>query len=1108
MAEFVLSRVIGRFNFPQIPLKQTWTQLQRNRMERPRCPEQVESIGRLRRVFAQLHEEGRYRQVFILLLAWFFPVFSHGQPQVITADGIRLVSKVENGHIAVYEGGSWRPRFWTGVNLGATTPGHFPGEHSPTKEDYLRWFQQMKEMNVRLVRVYAILSPQFYQALLAFNSNQPQPLRLVQGIWPPEADLLGPGGNGQDAFDSAIVAKFRGEIADAVRVVHGDIVRPARPGYSSGDYRADVSPYLLGWLVGAEWHPLAVKVTNDSHPGAQPFSGLYFRATESASAFEKWLAIMLEQVALEEMRYGWQHPVAFVNWPTTDPLTHRSEPDPRQDLASVDPTHVTSTPAWQAGYYAAYHIYPYYPDFLRYDPKYEVYRDAVGNRNPYAGYLHELRAYHSGIPVVIAEFGVPSSRGLAHRGPLGQDQGMHTEAEQGKINADLLASIYGEAYDGGIIFSWQDEWFKTTWNTLDLEVPQDRRPLWLNRLTNEKFFGMLAVEAGPAGSFIVLDGNTGDWGRTRSRVDGSYAAMDLSVSHDEAYLYLLLRKRGGAWDFLHDVLHIGFQTLPGGSPSADRAPGILFSRPIQFLLQIKGATGSRLYVLSAYDQHTYRWGFVERQVEFDPRYPDPSQRLFLPWKLLLNRSIVLPLTGQRVPAEEAEIGVLRMGTTDPNSPRYDDLADWYAEGDILEVRIPWMMLGFTDPSSALVWNWPYVAGRLEPVRTAGVWLEPRLSIDGTAVPNAAPPLLYSWKLWDLPEYHERTKISYAIMRNGLSGYDLPIGLTEVNPIPVLSSLSPQSAAVGGPTFALTLAGFHFLPYSVVRWNGNNRSTTFVTSSQLTASIPVGDIALAGTAQITVFNPPPGGGASNPMMLPIAEIAGPVITSAGLVNGASFGRVAPAVGSIASLFGSNLASSTVKAGSLPLPTTLGGVTLRLNSVAAPLFFVSPGQINFQIPWELLGQTQASLTVSKDGVTTIPVTVDLAFFSPGLFSTSKDGTGQGAILDAQGRLVDASNPARAGEVVQMFCTGLGATNPRVTSGQPGPAAEPLARVAVPVEARVGGRAATVHFAGLAPGFVGLYQVNVEIPAGVELGPAVSLVLLQNGIPSNFVTLALRP
>ncbi len=137
------------------------------------------------------------------------------------------------------------------------------------------------------------------------------------------------------------------------------------------------------------------------------------------------------------------------------------------------------------------------------------------------------------------------------------------------------------------------------------------------------------------------------------------------------------------------------------------------------------------------------------------------------------------------------------------------------------------------------------------------------------------------------------------------------------------------------------------------------------------------------------------------------------------------------------------------------------------------------------------------VSRDGIITTAT-------GNGIAGSSGDG---GLAVDVQSRLVDAASPARAGEVVQVFCTGLGATNPRVPSGEPAPAAEPLARVVAPVEAHIGGRPATVHFAGLAPGFVGLYQVNVEIPAGVEASPEVPLVLFQQGVPSNTVTLAIR-
>ena len=181
-----------------------------------------------------------------------------GRP-VAEVDGVKQVSTVKNTHLAVYDGKSWDSRFWTGMNLGATLPGHAPGELAPTKEDYLRWFPQMKEMNVDVLRVYTILNPEFYEALEEFNSSREDPLWLIQGVWSPEEELMGENEEGRDAYTPHVTQTFRGEISDAVHVVHGDADLPERPGHAGGRYRADVSEYMLGWIVGTEWFPTPCK---------------------------------------------------------------------------------------------------------------------------------------------------------------------------------------------------------------------------------------------------------------------------------------------------------------------------------------------------------------------------------------------------------------------------------------------------------------------------------------------------------------------------------------------------------------------------------------------------------------------------------------------------------------------------------------------------------------------------------------------------------------------------------------------------------------------------------------------------------------------------------
>ena len=212
-----------------------------------------------------------------------------------------------------------------------------------------------------------------------------------------------------------------------------------------------------------------------------------------------------------------------------------------------------------------------------------------------------------------------------------------------------------------------------------------------------------------------------------------------------------------------------------------------------------------------------------------------------------------------------------------------------------------------------------------------------------------------------------------------------------------------------------------------------------------------------------------------------------VNDSGVVNAAGFASGPVSPGSIVSIFGTNLATGTGAASSLPLPATINGTSVVINGSPAPLFFVSPTQINAQVPAELEGQIQGSLTVTVNGQTSPAQTVRLAPFGPGVFATNQQGTGQGAILDASGILLDPSHPAIPGStVLQIYCTGLGAVTNQPPSGTPAPST-PLAATVTTPTVTIGGAPATVLFSGLAPGFVGLYQINAQMPAAVTQGNA---------------------
>ena len=221
------------------------------------------------------------------------------------------------------------------------------------------------------------------------------------------------------------------------------------------------------------------------------------------------------------------------------------------------------------------------------------------------------------------------------------------------------------------------------------------------------------------------------------------------------------------------------------------------------------------------------------------------------------------------------------------------------------------------------------------------------------------------------------------------------------------------------------------------------------------------------------------------------------------------------GAIVSVFGSNLASGTVAATTSPLPTTLGGVSVTVGGVSAPLFFVSPGQINFQIPWEMIGRAQAPLRVTADGLAGGPANLDLTGFGPGLFSTNSAGSGQGSVLIAATGEVAApvgsipgaaTRPAGRGEDISIFCTGLGDVVNRPASGSK-PAGNPLSTTVVSPTVTVDNLPAAVSFSGLAPCCVGLYQVNVRVPENTPVSDSVRVVLTIGGVTSNAVTIAVR-
>jgi hypothetical protein len=328
------------------------------------------------------------------------------------------------------DSGAYEPFFIKGVNIGAAKPGYWPGEFGIERTDYLRWFRWIGGMNANTIRVYVAQMPAFYDALLAYNRSAAEPLYLLQGIYMNE-DLIV---SYSDAYcnDGELEEIFHTDLRNVIDIVHGNAEIEKLPGNAGGTYTSDVSQYVIGYLPGIEFSADFVIGTNEKNPEKTSFEGEYVY-TENASPFEVFLAEAQEvMIAYETEHYGIQRPIAITNWITTDPLGHPGEPNPgMEDAVSVDVEHIQATGDYECGFFASYHVYPYYPDFLSFEKQYL----GAENPNTYRAYLEDLNAYHT-MPVLVAEFGIPTSRGKTHENLIsGLIRGMWKKPRKAKCSS-------------------------------------------------------------------------------------------------------------------------------------------------------------------------------------------------------------------------------------------------------------------------------------------------------------------------------------------------------------------------------------------------------------------------------------------------------------------------------------------------------------------------------------------------------------------------------------------------------------------------------------------------------------------------------------------------
>ncbi|WP_282035898.1 hypothetical protein [Saccharicrinis aurantiacus] len=650
------------------------------------------------------------------------------------------------------------PFYIKGINLGAAIPGTSPAEMAPSKELYAKWFKMMANAGYNTIRIYTIHYPRFYEALKEFNdANQGTPLYLMPGAWLDEEyekptdfytseiwfvrDI-----NESTEFEKMpLMDYFDERIREAIDVIHGNANLPERWGWASGNYTADVSEWVIGYIIGREISPHEVIETDDANPDINSYNGLSF-SINNASPTEAWATERLDKAVNYEIeKYNQQHPISFSSWPTLDPLDHPTEIGD-EDLTQIDLNHINEDNA-PAGYFASYHAYTYFPDFISCDPDYQEYSDYEGS-NSYLGYLNDLKNHYNNRPLLIAEFGIPNGWGVVRYSSNEMHQGGANEETQAAQTIRMMHNIKDADCAGAIQFAWIDEWFKVTWIYQE-NVNPDTRLHWHNLYNPEQNFGMI--------TYIPEEAEYSNYDQDSKSEKIKNIKLDSDI--EGFYIQLELKSELTTTDTLWLALDTydknkGESILPNKEPVNNRA---------EFCVRLTNK-GGNLFVTKAYDM--FGIGLEGYPVEGQHFYSTKSDGLGWNKVLWRNKQEDDYCAGSEFDASKLK---LREG----KNPIREDAV--IINENIITIKLPWPIINFNNPAQMEVMD----ILDYEPRRGTGKNNKQVETSDGIAVTvffedSMIETERYKWEKWDsgsMPYTKEHVKSSFYIIKESLKKFE-------------------------------------------------------------------------------------------------------------------------------------------------------------------------------------------------------------------------------------------------------------------------------------------------------------------------------------------------
>ncbi|CEQ27316.1 hypothetical protein [Paraclostridium sordellii] len=662
-------------------------------------------------------------------------------------------TKTKGKDIYIVKNDKWEKLEIVGVGLDSTKPGAFPSENLVSEEDYLRWIKDIYDMGANCIKVSNLMGANFYKALDKFNKDKKNPIYLMQGIYFDEKLLK----NGKDPQGSKASSAFKDNIKLVIDSVHGNPYNKEKPDILQV-YKTDISKYVIGYSLGIQFakHDLIyTEIMNNK----KPYDGKYMYTDKNSSSFESYLAKMGDYaVDYEFSTYKKQSLISFIGTSAHHIASSVENPNKKNILSSkdtneefknfIDVEDIKAKRGLKTGIVASYNIYPSYTELKEYD----------GNIGKY---FEDINKHYS-IPVIIGEIGVPSSRS---GGDFNEniDKGYITEQEQGKALVDIYKAVKKSKLAGCFIFEFQDSWYSSSWNTKDNKI-LDRSAYWSDAQTYSQSFGLMTFEPGRLKVTPYPDDKLDEW--SEKNVISKEKDYSLSMQSDEKYLYFMI-KSSDKTSLKKDDIYIDLDTTPKSGSKKSTQYGLQFDNPVDFIIKINNKGNSMVMAQEYYNG----FDFYENKSLYEKR-PDlikhtPDMDYFSPIYIETRPKMFIKSQGQTKEKVTYETGKLTKGNSNPESKDFNSAADYYMGNNYVEIRIPWGLLNFMDPSTQQIADDFYENFKTKPMKINDINVG--VTIKGNEkVITRIKSTPYKLNGWSVPKYHERLKKSYYILKEELS----------------------------------------------------------------------------------------------------------------------------------------------------------------------------------------------------------------------------------------------------------------------------------------------------------------------------------------------------